>query len=657
MLEDPKQQVDEPWAIRTRLFDFLIGDWDRHDDQWRWARIDQKDGAKLYRPIPRDRDQAFSKYDGLVPNIARQTLPFLRQLQSYEPEIQSMKWTTWSARLFDRTFLNELSWEQWEAEVKYIQKHLTDSVIENAFGSWPDRARELSAPTIISSMKARRDNLLKIARTHYEFLGKSVDVIGTEEEERFEIERLNDSHTRVRMYEVSKKGKIKNLTYDRTFENAITREIHLYGNGNEDEFLITGDVKKGIKLRLIGGLGKDTFTDESRVGGIGKKTLIYDDLRKNKVQGGRETKDKRTSIARYNIYDRRGYDSEYNMLLPIPIVGFNPDDQFMMGANFNYVKHGFKKIPYSSEQSFGVSYAFGTQAFKVHYRGDFLSVLKEWDIFLDARYRGPTYSFNFSGLGNNSTRPVDDPTYYRVIQERIFLYPAIKKRFAGRGGYFTIGPTLDISKIDETPDRYISSYPAADIFSRKSFVGGLLGFHFNNVDNHFAPHSGIRFQATANWATPIAESVNFGIFRSHLDIFKQLDRNENIILGSQIGWGLNIGKGYEFFQMPNLGGDQLRGYRTNRFYGNQQFWQSTDIRIRLFNNENKIVPFSMGIIGSFDYGKVWLEGEKSKNWHTTYGGGLWIRPIDVLVFSLASYFPKETEEESPRIVFKVGFGF
>ncbi|MDZ7646559.1 MAG: hypothetical protein U5K54_04935 [Cytophagales bacterium] len=62
-----------------------------------------------------------------------------------------------------------------------------------------------------------------------------------------------------------------------------------------------------------------------------------------KLTEERETKDKRTSIARYNIYDRRGYDSEYNMLLPIPLIGYNPDDKFIIGANFHYVKHGFKK--------------------------------------------------------------------------------------------------------------------------------------------------------------------------------------------------------------------------------------------------------------------------------------------------------------------------
>jgi hypothetical protein len=34
----------------------LIGDWDRHYDQWRWAEY--KKGQVIYRPIPRDRDQA-----------------------------------------------------------------------------------------------------------------------------------------------------------------------------------------------------------------------------------------------------------------------------------------------------------------------------------------------------------------------------------------------------------------------------------------------------------------------------------------------------------------------------------------------------------------------------------------------------------------------
>ncbi|HET9433909.1 MAG TPA: hypothetical protein VFO37_09150, partial [Chitinophagaceae bacterium] len=36
LLEDNDHSVDQLAYIRARLFDFLIGDWGRHEDQWRW---------------------------------------------------------------------------------------------------------------------------------------------------------------------------------------------------------------------------------------------------------------------------------------------------------------------------------------------------------------------------------------------------------------------------------------------------------------------------------------------------------------------------------------------------------------------------------------------------------------------------------------------
>jgi hypothetical protein len=661
ILKNSKYRVDEEWAVRTRLLDFLIGDWDRHDDQWTWASLDQEDGTKLYRPIPRDRDQAFSRYDGLVSGMARQTLPFLRQLQSYGPEINSMKWTTWSARLFDRTFLNELSWAQWEAQVKFIQEHLTDAVIENAFRDWPQKARELSAPDIIASLKTRRNDLLKIARTHYEFLGQKVDVIGTDERERFDVERLDNDHTKVTAYEINKKGEIKHQIFQRTFENDVTPEIDVYGNGDDDDFVVKGDVSKGIRVRLIGGLGHDEFTDESRVAHGGRKTFVYDDLRKNTLHAGPETRDKRTDVARFNIYDRRGYDSEYDIAIPFPIIGFNPDDQVLVGGSMNLVKHGFKKIPYASLQRMGASFATGTLAFKANYEGDFLNVVKNWDFYLDAQYHGPSFAFNFAGLGNETRRPVDNPNFYRVRQGLIRLYPAIKKRFAGVGGYFTLGPTFTVSHIQNTAGRFIRIYGQgenAEVFDRKYFAGAELGFHYNNVDNLFAPHAGVRFNTTLSWVDNIRESNSFTSLRSQLAVFKAVDRKENLIIGTQIGYGQNFGDGYEFFQMPTLGGSLgLRGYRTERFYGDIAFWQSTDVRWRISSSTNRILPFTLGLFGGFDYGRVWLKGESSETWHNSYGGGLWVAPVDALVFSLGVFIPKEDYEESPRAVFRVGFSF
>ena len=665
ILKDGKYKVDEEWALRTRLLDFIIGDWDRHDDQWTWSSTKQGDGITLYRPIPRDRDQAFSRYDGLFTSIAKlTTMPFLRQLQTYQPEIKSMKWTSWSARLFDRTFLTELGWEQWEKQARYIQSNLTDQVIENAFASWPDKARELSAPWIIKSIRTRRDNLLKIAREHYAFVSKSVDILGTEEREKFEIERIDDDHTRVTIHEISKKGEKKRLDYQRTFDHKITKTINIYGNGNDDEFITKGSSKKGIRIRLIGGMGKDTFVDSSLVQSGAKKTVVYDDLAENVVLEGKETNDKRTGLYRYNIYDRRGTGSDYNINMPVPIVGYNPDDGFLIGGSLTMIRYGFKKEPYASIQHVGGSFSFGTKALKLDYTGDFINTFKKFDFYLDAFYHGPSYAFNYSGLGNDSQRPVNDPNFYRVRQKAIHIYPAIKKRI-GLNGFVALGPLFEVSKIQETAGRYLTTTDGdldkSEIFETKYFGGAQARFNFNNVDNIFSPHSGIRFHTDLSWTRNLKENNNFTALRAQLAFYKSLDKKERFVVASQIGTGLNFGSGYEFFQMPTLGGNQdsqgLRGYRTQRFYGKSSVWHSTDLRVKVNSSYNETLPFTFGVFGGFDYGRVWLKEYPSENWHYDYGGGIWFSPVDIATLSLGAFFPKEKTEESPRIMLRLGFWF
>ncbi len=66
--ERPELRVDSRAFLRARLLDILIGDWDRHRKQWRWARIP---GERGLQPIPEDRDQAFSEYEGVAMGMAR----------------------------------------------------------------------------------------------------------------------------------------------------------------------------------------------------------------------------------------------------------------------------------------------------------------------------------------------------------------------------------------------------------------------------------------------------------------------------------------------------------------------------------------------------------------------------------------------------------
>ena len=75
--------VDAQALLKARLVDIFMGDWDRHRKQWRWAKVP---GNPLWVPIPEDRDQAFSRYEGLRPRHGPRQRPALPELRAEVPE-------------------------------------------------------------------------------------------------------------------------------------------------------------------------------------------------------------------------------------------------------------------------------------------------------------------------------------------------------------------------------------------------------------------------------------------------------------------------------------------------------------------------------------------------------------------------------------------
>jgi hypothetical protein len=78
----------------------------------------------------------------------------------------------------------------------------------------------------------------------------------------------------------------------------------------------------------------------------------------------------------------------------------------------------------------------------------------------------------------------------------------------------------------------------------------------------------------------------------------------------------------------------MRGLRRDRYNGQTAFYQNIDLRFRLFSSSNKVLPFTVGLLGGFDHGRVWLLEEESNKWHTSLGGGLWFSPFDIIVVNL-----------------------
>jgi hypothetical protein len=657
MEKNHKHRIDGAFTVRSRLFDNLVGDWDRHDDNWRWASFKDKDkDITTYRPVPRDRDQPFSKYDGLMPAIVRQGIPFLKQLRVYDTDIPNIKWVNYHSKYFDPTFLTESDWKVWEAEAKHIMENVTDEVIDESLKDFPAEIHAIDGKWIGDRLKGRRDNMMKIARDFYLLVSKEVDVVGTNDHDYFLVERLDDEHTRVRVYESNKEGKVKDLYFERTFLTSETKEVRLYGLDQEDRFVIKGTVNKGILVRCIGGLDDDYFTDESSVAGLSKKTKIYDTKGDDHMELGFEAANKTSNDPIMNTYDRRSWDTEHNYGIGFPFLAGNPDDGLAIGGGLILTTFGFKKSPYASRHIISGKYAFDTKGYSLTYGGEFINAVNRWDLLVDAKFQSPFFTRNFFGLGNETPDWLDqDPeeNFIRVRQQLYGVYPSLRRMLSNNLS-FSFGVNAEAIKIDDDFNRLTNSGNPTlrpQVFKNITFGGGEFQLNYLNADNIANPTMGITFNATAGWKANLEESGrNFRYYAGYFGIYLGGPR---LTLASRVGFK-HVDGDFEFYQGATLGArENLRGYRNERFTGTTAFYQQNDLRIRLFNVENYILPFTLGVLGGYDYGRVWLEGEDSDKWHDAYGGGLWLSPFDLVVLTF-SYFQSD---DGPRFQFKGGFAF
>src|SRR5690606_37326433 len=99
--EDNDDEVDPYSYLRARLLDMMVGDWDRHEDQWRWAEYDKPDKGERMKAVPRDRDQVYTKFDGLIPAIAS-TRYVVRELTNFSDHFSDVKGLNLPALPLDR---------------------------------------------------------------------------------------------------------------------------------------------------------------------------------------------------------------------------------------------------------------------------------------------------------------------------------------------------------------------------------------------------------------------------------------------------------------------------------------------------------------------------------------------------------------------------
>ena len=640
MREDNDHTVDQEAVLRARLLDMLIADWDRHFDQWRWATRDTGQG-KLYVPIPRDRDQAFFYSDGLILKyMSKGRIPFLKGLQFRLHDINRLNTVS---KDFDRMFLNNLDKEAWNNVATDFTNKLTDQKINVAIHKMPPEIYAISGKKITDKLISRKKDLREESLKYYRFLSKEVDILGSNENEKFTITAVNDS-IKLTVFSYRKTADTNFVMYQRVFDQRETQEIRLYGFNGEDKFEIDSGMNSSIRIRMIGGRGKDSFFIKSRL-----KTYVYDNINDtNFLVASSRTKKYFENDPNINEFQIKHFNYPITRF-PRIVFGFNEDDGLMAGTGLWITRFGFRKKPYASDHRLTALFALMRKAWQVNYHGEKIQAFRSTDVVLNALVNSPVLN-NFFGFGNSTKIDKSKSiSFYRVrykFAEADFLF---RKRYFGKLN-FLVGPTFyHYWNRYNNNDQYILGKPSTagldsvSVYTNKTYAGIKAIVELDNLNSDLFPTRGIRWVNKFTLLRPLnkyTRAVNK--LESDMVIYASLKIPAKVIGVIKLGAGHIFNDSIEYFQALSLGQNNvLRGFRKNRFSGNSMAYGSLELRIKLFESKSYIFPGQVGLVLFNDIGRVWYTNEDSKRWHYVVGGGFYYNPFNLVILSATMGYSKE----------------
>jgi hypothetical protein len=652
--------IDEASYIRARLFDMLIGDWDRHQDQWRWIEF-KENGKKVYRPLPRDRDQAFSiMSDGALLTAAVAIIPTARLLRKYDDDLVDVQGVNFEPYPLDMELIQASDKAVWDTQVKAIQKGITNTVIEDAFLHFPEEVRDESLDEIKQKLRARLGNLQAISDRYFKLINTFGVVKGTNKDDYFTIECLSDGKVKIVAQRI-KKGKKGEVFHERVYNKEYTKEIWVYGLDDDDVFEVKGKNTK-IKIRLIGGQNNDIYIIPD-----GGKITVYDYKSKsNDVSQAQNAKLRLSDDYEINVYDYKKLKNNTNQLFPT--IGSNPDDGFKIGASNTYTAYGFERNPFTSQHTISAAYYFATEGYDFNYKGEFANIIGHTNFGFDVHFNSPNYAVNFFGFGNSTPNPEADEDdgfdtdldYNRVKIRTFKAMPSLIWR-GEQGASFKIGVFFESNEVEETSGRFINQFIPNNTEINDEFYGIETQYHFENRDNDAFPTLGMQFGLQVGYINNISTSKGFSYILPTLGFDYKLIPSGQLVLATNLRGHINLGDDFEFYQAATIGANTgLRGYRNQRFTGKSAFVQSSDVRWDFMDLKTGVIPISIGVFGGADYGRVWIEddlvGDASFNrndWNTSFGGGFFVNMANMMNANISAF----SSEDGLRLAFKLGFGF
>jgi len=640
-------KIDSEEFLKIRLMDLLIGNWYRNIDQWRWTKI-KKDSRFYWRPEVNDRERAFAKFDGLLPYAASFVFPQLTSFKENFPPIGNL---THSGRNIDRIFLTELSKSKWDSIAVFIQNSLTDDVIKNAVDKIPTGQLESTKEKLISQIKARRNELNNLCDDYYRLINGVADVYGTNKNDYLIIERLNNEQTSVKIFPLINQNDFvsEDSYFNKVFNNGITDEIRIYLLDGDDYVFIKGEVDTSPLIRIIGGEGKDTFIDESKVNGYflsitpfkkaEAKTEFYDGDDETiflKGSGTNINTERWTNPINNNekyepIQKDRGHSWGF-----LPEAGYSTTDGVLIGGMFDLFSYNFRKVPYEYLQRLRFIYAFLPKSYKLEYFGEFIDVLGSTDLVIDIVNSELSFT-NYFGFGNENAfdRYLYRDKYYWLEQKLVFINPLIRYNFDEKTS-LSLGFFYEFNNSKLRNEELIDSFPHNNYgIGNLQHAGLNFKFLFDSREHEFYPKAGRYINISGSYFNELLDTRDNYLraefdFRNYIPF--KLPFETTLALRSSGGkvWGK-----FPFYHAMFIGGEEnVRAYTRKRFSGDTSISLQSEVRVKLLKNKI-LVKGDLGMHLFAETGRVFAANQNSDKWHPSFGVGIWASSVNrIFVFSL-----------------------
>ena len=633
---DSKERIAAEEYLRVRLIDLLVGDWDRHRGQLRWANLGEGTPPS-WRPIPEDRDQAFARYDGLILSFARASAP---QLVKFGDDYSGILGASWNGRDVDRVFLTGLSRERWQQVAKEVQGRLTDELIHHSVSRLPQRHYDLMGAELIADLKARRDAMLKIADRFYEHLATEVDIKGTDDPEYWSVIR-HDGSIEVTVWPTG----AEDALFYRRFSDNETNDVRLFLAGGNDEVSITGAGKSDVFVHIISDNGVDLIEDHSQH----LNTKVYD----------HRSEEDRASVTNA-VLDARPYDPPKLKEGVVPPrdwggrglflfgAGFTSDHGLLLSGNYTHQTYGFRKKPFSRETRLGLTLAPREESA----RGE---VQVQW-YRTNSERRGTLRAFasgieviRYYGIGND-TKEVDSENFHKVRQTQLMFEPSVTG-VPWKDTQLDVGLAAAYAATEDDLEHLIGQHKpyGYEDFGLFKVRTDLL---VDKRDRKLFATRGYSLAVGGSYIPKVWSSKDH-VTSLHGEAAGFLTMGDRITLAVRAA-GKKLWGRYPFHEAAFLGGlESLRGYQKNRFAGDAYVFTNTELRLAL-GKFFLLLPNHFGLVGLVDTGRVFVENETSSKWHPSVGGGLWVAPLNR---ENAAILGMAWSEDDTRIYFQFGFGY